>query len=285
LSTDFASTRAFFLGHAHRRFGTEFATAPFLVDNIVVFGLERIGELREFANVFFLDIRQGDASGRFLVHKRAKASFALENAKRHAHLAAEGRKPDDKLNGVDIVGNDDKLGLAGFDEGGDVFEAEFEHTGLGRFISFGFSGFFGLFKEALLLFFAGFRGVFGKKLEELGGSVFVESIVGKLSNHRGNFEAFFQDGALALMADISRPAFDTAQITSGLDALTDAKVAGGGFEEVGDGRLEIGGAVAGGLFGGGFLGAGFDGSTQMFAFGTRLGEKKDTNVVGASRAL
>ena len=49
---------------------------------------------------------------------------------RGRHLAPQGGEEDDRLDGVDVVCDDDKRGFLSFDEGDDVVEAEFDEGGL-----------------------------------------------------------------------------------------------------------------------------------------------------------
>ncbi len=46
----------------------------------------------------------------------------LDDAVRHVEFAAKSWQPHNQFDGVDIVGNDNKLGLAGLHELGDVVE-------------------------------------------------------------------------------------------------------------------------------------------------------------------
>jgi len=56
----------------------------------------------------------------------AKACLALDDGVRDAHLAAESRKEDDELDGVDVVCDDDERGFLGLDESDDVVETVFD---------------------------------------------------------------------------------------------------------------------------------------------------------------
>ena len=65
------------------------------------------------------------------MNESAKGALALHKAVGDVDLAAEVGQPGDKFDGVDVVGDGDKLGLAVFDEFGDVVESELEVVGLG----------------------------------------------------------------------------------------------------------------------------------------------------------
>ena len=76
----------------------------------------------------------------------------------------------------------------------------------------------GSFKTSLLLLL-GLGAVLVKELEQLSGSVLVES-VRELGNSRGHLEALVEDDLLALQADVLRPLDEACQVGLGLDILT-----------------------------------------------------------------
>lgn len=49
-----------------------------------------------------------------------ETSLALDDGVRDTHLAAESGKEDDELNRVNIIGDDDEVGLLLLNEGNDV---------------------------------------------------------------------------------------------------------------------------------------------------------------------
>lgn len=55
------------------------------------------------------------------------AYLPLHDAVRDAHLAAESRQPDDELDGVDVVGDDDEGCLLLLDQGGHVLKTKLDH--------------------------------------------------------------------------------------------------------------------------------------------------------------
>ena len=88
----------------------------------------------QLALVFALDILNGQNGGSLLVNHGAETGLALDNDVGNTHLSAEGREVDDKLNRVDIVGNDDQGGFLGLDEGNGVVETVLDKEGLLRFL-------------------------------------------------------------------------------------------------------------------------------------------------------
>jgi len=194
------------------------------------------------------------------VDDRTETGLVLYDNVRNTHLSAKSGDKDNELNGVNVVGNDDKVGLLVLNEGNAVVET---HLGeerllsilLGLFAIIG-SDSLSLLVETSLLLLLGLWAVLVEETEELGSGVLVES-VGELGNCRGNLEALVEDDLLALEADVFGPLNKAGQVTSGLDILADTEVLWGLLEErVGGllcGRLLAEGS-SGGLLSGGLLG-------------------------------
>jgi hypothetical protein len=68
------------------------------------------------------------------VNDGAETGLALDDDVGNTHLSAEGREVDDKLNRVDIVGNDDQGGFLCLDEGNGMVETVLDEEGLLRFL-------------------------------------------------------------------------------------------------------------------------------------------------------
>jgi len=156
------------------------------------------------------------------VAKFAEVSLTADEAVGNLLFTAKGGQVDHGLNGINVVGHDDKLGLGLFNQGSDVVETELEVDGL---VSLDSDGLFSLGLESQLLCLLGFRGVLSEHLEELGGLVLVNG-VGELSNGWGNLKALHKDGLLSLNADILGPLDKTGEVSLGLDVTTDSEVAG-----------------------------------------------------------
>ena len=135
---------------------------------LVELSAEVLAEGLKVLEVLLADLGQGDSGGRLLVDELAEACLALDEGVGDALLAAEGRQEDEQLDGVDVVGHDDELGLARLDELGHVVKTELEHDGLGGLlgISTTLLG-LGLLLKALLLLLLGLRLVLGEKLKQL----------------------------------------------------------------------------------------------------------------------
>ena len=82
--------------------------------------------------VLALDVLEGEDGRSLLVDNRAKTGLALDDDVGDTHLAAESGEEDNKLDGVNIVGDDDKGSLLGLDEGNTVVQTVLDEEGLLR---------------------------------------------------------------------------------------------------------------------------------------------------------
>lgn len=148
------------------------ATAPVLAVLLPLLGevgAHGLADLVEGTGVGGLQVGDGEAAGRLHVDERTEAGLALDDAVWDAHLAAESGQPDDNLHGVDIVGDDDQLGLLLLDEPSDVVDAVAENGGALAVVSLGAAGVgLGSLGQALLLLRLGLRAVTLAQAEELG---------------------------------------------------------------------------------------------------------------------
>jgi hypothetical protein len=83
----------------------------------------------------------------------------------------------------------------------------------------------GLLQQTLLLLGLALRAVLVEKLESLGSSVAVENVL-ELGDRRWDLQSEVEDLLLALETDILGPLHHAGKVSSGLDVLTDAIVAG-----------------------------------------------------------
>ena len=143
------------------------ATTPLSAElNVLVeVSLEHVTELVQVGHVFLADGSQGDAGGSLLVDEFAEGSLAADEAVRNALSAAESGQVHNELNGVNVVGNHDKLGLAFLNQRGHVVQTELDVVGFGSlYLTFGFSN----LQKAFLLFLFGLGGIFGEQFKQLG---------------------------------------------------------------------------------------------------------------------
>ena len=137
-----------------------------------------------------------------------------------------------KLNWLDVTSNDDKLGLALFDEVGHVVKTEFDVNWLwsnmvGLVSSL--SG-LGLRSESFLLLGLGLWRVLGEELDELGGLVLVNGL-GELVQSWWGLESHEHDSLLSLDSDILWPLHVPGQVSCRLDVSSDSEVSGSLLEE------------------------------------------------------
>lgn len=160
-----------------------------------------------------------------LVDDGTETGLALDDGVGDTHLAAESRKEDDKLDRVNVVGDQDESRLLGLDEGDNVVETVLDDVGLlaDILLLLALSDGGGLLLETLLLVGLGLRAVLVQELEGLGGSVAVKN-VGELGDGRGDLQAHVQDLALALQTDVGGPLHHARQVTARLDVLANAEV-------------------------------------------------------------
>lgn len=146
-----------------------------------------------------------DGSSGSHVNEVTQTSLALDNHERDAHLDAQGWKPDNQLNRIDIVSDHNQLGLLSLNQGSNVAQTKLDDLG-GRF---GFGGLalcfsLGLSLETCLLLGNSLRTIMGQKFKQSGGLRLVQSS-GKLVDAGRDLQALFEDGLLALKANVRRP--------------------------------------------------------------------------------
>lgn len=161
-----------------------------------------------------------------------QTSLALDNGVRDTHLAAESGKEDNQLNGVDVVGDQDKRSLLVLNQTNDVVKTVLDVVGLlaDILLLLALSNSGGLAVETLLLLGLGLRAVLVEELEGLGSEVTVQGVL-ELGDRGGNLETEVQDLLLALQTDVLGPLDETGQVTPGLDVLADTEVAGALLDE------------------------------------------------------
>jgi hypothetical protein len=212
-------------------------------------------EYLELSLVGLVDGGEGNYCRVLLVAESTEAGLVLDDEEGDFHFTAEGGKPHDKFDGVDVACDEDEGGLLLFDEGGHVLETEFELMGyLGGSVLLGSDG-SGGFLDALLFGRGGFGAVLVQQGEDAGGLVLADGL-GELVDGRGDLEALVEDGALALDADVLGPLDEAGEIAAlGTDGATNGEGAGcGGEEGVRFGRSLDGSLGRLGFGGGAFLG-------------------------------
>jgi len=91
------------------RLNTQKSTTPFSSQFGVIseLGLEVLLEQLQLRFIFSLDVGQGDGGGGLLVDQLSQLGFTLNEAVRNVSSSAKLGQPDDQLNGVNVVSNND----------------------------------------------------------------------------------------------------------------------------------------------------------------------------------
>lgn len=154
---------------------THDTTAPLSVELsiIIVLDLELGAELFEVDEVFSANISKGDAGSRLQMDELAKVSLATDEAEGHTLLSAESGQMHNELDGINVVGDDDELGLVLFNKGGHVVQAKLEVHGLLSLFSGSRGGSTGLslMLESSGFLLVGLRRVLGEQFKELGSCI------------------------------------------------------------------------------------------------------------------
>jgi len=187
----------------------------------------------ELRRISLVDSSQTDNSGSLLVHKGTETGLILDNHERNLHLTTQGRHPQDQFNGVDIVCNEDNLGLLFLDQGGDVLQSKLDlvsgaATVIG-FLSSGLGG--GSSLDTGLLGSGSLRSVLVQKGEASHGLVTGQSL-GKLVDGWRDLQTLVEHSSLTLKTDILGPTDESRKITSlGSDSSTDLEGTWAGWEQ------------------------------------------------------
>lgn len=228
------------LGHHSLGLGAHDTTTPVLahlISLLIVVGLDTGNEGSKLLLVLRLDLSDGNAGGSLLVDQSSETALALDDGEGDSHLAAESGHPDNQLNGLNVVGNQNQLSLLGLNQGSDVVKTELGNDGLlvgGSLLTLGLGS--GNLLQAILLLNLALGLVLGEETEDLGGSVLVQGALELVDGGR-DLQALLQDGTLALEANVQRPLDVASQVAARLDVVTDGEVARALLEEAALGRL------------------------------------------------
>ena len=141
------------------------APSPGELSVIIVLSLEGLSELLKVDEVLAADAGESNSRSGLHVNELAKVGLATDEAEGDTLLSAKSRQVDDNLKRVNVVSDDDKLGLTFLDEGGHVVKTELEVHGL---LSLG-SVLLGSSLQTLSLLLLGLRSVLGEQFKELSG--------------------------------------------------------------------------------------------------------------------
>lgn len=171
-----------------------------------------------------LNLSHSNNSSSLFVDQSSQSSLSLDNGIRDSHLAAQGRQEDHDFHWVNIVGNQNKLGLLVLNQGSDVVQSVLDHQWLGGLFWLSSCGDLGSYSgQSLLLLSLGLWLVLVQKAEGLGSGILVEGLV-ELVHSGWDLEASLQDGLLSLEADVHWPLDVSAEVALRLDVVADSKV-------------------------------------------------------------
>jgi len=197
------------------------------VDVIVELGHEVLLEGVEISEIFLSNFGKGDAGSGLGSAKLSESSLGLDEAEWDTLLSAESREEDHDFSWINIMGHDDELGFAFFDEGGDVVKTELKSNWLwSRLLVF----LLGSLLESSLLLLLGFWRVLAHKLEELGSLVLVNGLL-ELEKSRWRLQSHEENSLLSLDSDIFRPSDESGKVLLWLDGSTDSEGSWGLLEE------------------------------------------------------
>lgn len=193
-----------------------------------VVGLDSREEGRESSLVTGTDISDGNNGGSLLVDKSTETGLTLDNGVRNTDLSAESRDEDDKLKGVNVISNQNKLGLLVLNEGNNVLKTVLDSVGLLRnlllLLALGNSS--SLLLESGLLLSTSLGAVVVQELESLSSGALVKNVL-ELSNGRRNLKTKRENLLLSLETNVSGPLDESVQIALGLNTVTEAEALGG----------------------------------------------------------
>ena len=142
------------------------APSPGELSVIIVLSLEGLSKLLKVDEVLAADAGESNSRSGLHVNELAKVGLATDEAEGDTLLSAESGQMDDELDGVDVVSDDNKLGLVLLNESGHMVETKLEVHGL---LTLGTTfASLGLASHSCGLLSAGLRHVLGHQFNELG---------------------------------------------------------------------------------------------------------------------
>ena len=179
----------------------------------------------EILEVLLSNLGEGDAGSGLGVAELSKSGLTLDDAIWDSLLSAESWEEDHHLKWVDIVGDDNELGLTFLNEGGNVVKTELEGDWLWSDEAVLLSALSGLSLglESGLLVLGGLWGVLGEELQKLGGLVLVNGL-GELVERWWGLESHEEDSLLSLDSNVLWPLDESGKILLWLDITTDSEV-------------------------------------------------------------
>jgi len=217
------------LGNTGIGFGAEQTTTPVTTDlfeAVIVVVLDGLNQFGEVQLVTRVNLGEGNAGAGLAADQTTKTGLVLDDAIGDSHLTAESGQEDDQLNWVNIVGDDNQLSFLLFDQGGDSVDSLSDNVwALGGGISLSASTELSAGTQTHLLGLFAFGAVLVHQLEHLSRCLAVQGLT-ELVHWRGDLKTFHKNGLVALETDVLGPSYKAAQISLGLDILTNSVVTG-----------------------------------------------------------
>lgn len=101
---------------------------------LIELSAEVLGKNFEVLEVLLADISESDASGGLLVDELAEACLTLDEGEGDSLLSAESGEESKELKGINVVSNNNELGLALLNELSNVVETELDNNWLGSLL-------------------------------------------------------------------------------------------------------------------------------------------------------
>jgi hypothetical protein len=101
---------------------------------LIELSAEVLGKNFEVLEVLLADISESDASGGLLVDELAEACLTLDEGEGDSLLSAESGEESEELKGINVVSNNNELGLALLNELGNMVETELDNNWLGSLL-------------------------------------------------------------------------------------------------------------------------------------------------------
>jgi len=192
---------------------------------IVELSLEEGAELLEIDEVLTADLGESNTGGCLEVDELAKVGLSTDEAEGDTLLTAESGQVNDELNGVDVVSDDDHLGLVLLDQRGDVVESELDVHGLLTLLGGGLvRGLaFSLGLESVGLLLGGLGSVLREQFKELGSLVLLEGLR-ELVDGGGHLQSLHKNSLLSLNSNVTRPFDEAGEVTLGLDISSKSEI-------------------------------------------------------------
>merc|ERR1719297_446578 len=218
------------------------STAPVtsdLIEPLVVVGLYGLNQLGQGAAVVGVNRGDGDTGGGLPSANSSETRFVLDNAVWDSHLSAQSWKEHDHLNGIHIIGDDHQLSFLLLNEGGDGVDAvSHDWSSLARGVILALSSSGSTLPQPLLLGVLGLGSVLVQQLAQLGSCLTIQGRV-ELVDCWWDPQSGLKDNLLSLKTDVLGPSDESAQISLGLDVLSDTEVPGSLLEQRIDDSLDF----------------------------------------------